>query len=66
MKMSHKEWFIFFAGAEAFHTLSHIMLYFSNVLPITFYSIEVTQNLNVWAIILNAFFTYILLKWARK
>ena len=61
-----KAWIIFFAGAEAFHTLSHIVFYFSGILPIAFYSIVVTQQLNLWAIIINAVITGLLLWWAYK
>lgn len=61
-----KEWVIFFAGAEAFHTFSHIIFYFSGALPVTFYTIVVTQQLNLWAIIINAVITILLLWWAYK
>jgi hypothetical protein len=64
--MTKKQWVIFFAGAEAFHTLSHIMLYFSDMLPFAFYSIQVTQQLNLWAVFINGIATILLLNWAKK
>ena len=60
-----KEWIIFFAGAEAMHTVSHALLYFSGGLPMTFYSWVITAQLNAWAVIINAFITIGLLWWAQ-
>lgn len=55
---------IFFAGAEAFHTFSHIVL--SGSLPITIWSITVTPTFNMWAIILNAAIAIWLFIWASR
>ena len=64
--MTKREWLIFFAGAEALHTTSHIMLHFSNSLPMNFYTFTITHQINLWAIIFNAAATVVLLWWARK
>jgi hypothetical protein len=57
---------LFFAGFEAFHTLSHIMIGYLNILPIKFLSITWTQQLNLWGIVINAFITVGLLWWASR
>lgn len=57
---------IFFAGAEFFHTISHILLPFFIQLPVDMKIIEMTQTINVGAIILNAIVTLLLLWWAKK
>jgi hypothetical protein len=59
---------LFFAGAEAFHTLSHVWLGLSGMLPmeIQFPSITITQNLNVIAIVVNALVTVVLLYGAKR
>lgn len=62
---TQKEWIIFFAGAEAFHTLSHALLYFSGQ-TFSFYSILVTQQLNLWGTLINGFITVWLLWWAAR
>lgn len=59
--LTTREWLLFFAGAQAFHTISHIFLYFANILPITIFSISFTQQLNLLAIIINAATTVALL-----
>ncbi len=63
---SKKEIVIFFAGVEAFHTLSHIMLSYFHVLPIQFFSLTWTSQLNIVAIITNAIITAALLWWSTK
>lgn len=57
---------IFLAGAEAFHTISHIAIGYLHVLPIKICHINWTQRLNVIAIITNALITIALLWWAMK
>lgn len=59
---------VFFAGAEAFHTLSHVWLGLSGMLPmeLQFPSITITQDLNVFAIVVNALITVGLLYGARR
>lgn len=61
-----KEALLFLAGAEAFHTVSHIFLSGSHLLPFTAYGITVTQTFNAVAIAINALITGILLVWAHK
>jgi hypothetical protein len=59
---------VFFAGAEACHTLSHVWLGLSGMLPmeIQFPSITITQGLNVFAIVVNAAITVGLLYGAKR
>ena len=61
-----KELVIFFAGAEAFHTISHILIGYLHILPIKLFSITWTQQLNFWAILINAAITVVLLWWASR
>lgn len=63
---SLKNVLIFFAGAEFFHTLSHILLPFFVKLPLETKLILLTSTLNTWAIIINALITFGLLWWAKK
>lgn len=63
--LSKREWIAFAAGAEAFHTFSHIVLTFSG-LPITLMSINVTPQLNAFAIIINGIITVGLFWWLSK
>ena len=57
---------IFIAGAEFFHTISHILLPFFISLPLHTSMIEVTSTVNVVAILINAIITVALLWWAKK
>lgn len=57
---------VFLAGAEFFHTLSHIILPFFIALPIHTTIIEVTNTVNYVAILINAIITLLLLWWAKK
>lgn len=57
---------IFAAGAEFFHTLSHIILPYFITLPIDMKFIEFTPTINVWAIAINAVITIALLWWASR
>lgn len=52
-----REILIFAIGAQAFHTLSHIILGLSNSLPMRLFSITVTCHLNVIAILVNTAIT---------
>lgn len=58
-----RDFVIFLAGFEFFHTISHIILPFFIELPIHTKFILVTSNLNLWAIAINALITVALL-WA--
>jgi hypothetical protein len=63
---SKKDLIIFFAGVEAFHTLSHLMIAVSGTLPIQFFFITWTQPLNIIGIIVNGLVTIGLLWWASR
>jgi len=60
---STRDIILFLAGAEAFHTLSHIVIAFSGLLPIKICSITWTKQLNVLGIVINALITAGLLWW---
>jgi hypothetical protein len=57
---------IFIAGAEFFHTISHIILPFFISLPLHTNIIEVTPTVNLVAILINTIITLLLLWWAKK
>lgn len=57
---------LFFAGAEFFHTLSHIVLPYFISLPLNMGFMMFTPTLNIWAIVINAILTIILLWWASR
>ena len=61
-----REVIIFFAGVEAFHTLSHLTLSISGQLPMRLFGFTVTTGLNAWAIAVNAAITAVLLWWAGR
>ena len=61
-----REIVIFFAGFEAFHTLSHLALSVSGQLPIRVFGFTVTAGLNAWAIAVNAAITAAVLWWAAR
>jgi hypothetical protein len=57
---------IFLAGAEFFHTLSHIILPYFITLPLNMEFMILTPSLNMWTIIINAIITVALLWWASR
>ncbi len=63
---SKREIIIFFAGAEAFHTLVHIFFSFAVQLPIQVFTISLTPQLNMFAIVLNLIITIGLIWWANS
>ncbi len=63
---SKRDIVIFLAGVQTFHTLSHILLSFTETLPIKVFSITWTQQLNLFAIILNGLTTLGLLWWSSS
>ena len=63
---STKEFLIFFAGAAALHTLSHIALYMLIQLPMQFGPINLTPQLNNYVIVISAFITAGLIWWANS
>lgn len=60
-----KEVVIFLAGAEAFHSFAHVVMYGYNI---TFQLpwIHVTQNFQLAAFLINLAITVALLYWASK
>lgn len=64
--MKLRDVIVFIAGAEFFHTLSHIILPYFIPLPIHTTIIEVTTTVNYTAIIINGIITLLLLWWAAK
>lgn len=64
--LSLKNILIFLAGAQFFHTLSHILLPFFVALPLETNFVQVTSSLNNWAIFINAIITIALLWCAVK
>lgn len=66
MQWSKRDWLIFAAGAQAFHTFSHFMLGVSGSLPIQVFSFSFTQEYNLWTIIINAATTLLLLWLASR
>lgn len=63
---SKREIIIFFTGAQAFHTLSHILIGMSDILPIKFIGINWTSKFNIYAIIINGIITLGLFYWAEQ
>ena len=61
-----REVIIFFAGVEAFHTLSHLAMGVSGQLPMRVFGFTLTAGRNAWAIVVNAVITAALLWWASK
>lgn len=57
---------VFLAGAEFFHTLSHIILPYFFSLPIDFKFMVLTPSMNLWIIIISALITIGLLWLACK
>lgn len=61
-----RDFVLFFAGAEFFHTLSHIILPYFITLPLDMRFMMFTSKLNIWAIIINTIITILLLWWASR
>jgi hypothetical protein len=61
--------FIFLAGAEFFHTLSHALLPLFVKLPLHLkmmsVSFDLTSAFNIWAVMINLFITLLLLAFAK-
>ena len=57
---------VFLAGAEFFHTLSHIFIRYFVTLPMPTKLIEITTNLNNTAIVINGIITIILIFLAMR
>lgn len=63
---SKRDAIIFLAGAQTFHTLSHIFLMYSNALPITAFGITITAEMNNVITIANVVVTVALIWWAMQ
>lgn len=63
---SKRDTIIFLAGVEAFHTISHIAIGLTHILPIEICKITVTYQLNLMSIIINGLITAGLLWWASR
>ena len=61
-----KDVLFFLAGAMTFHTVAHMVLYWSGLLPLTLFGMVITEQLNVVAIIVNLLITIGLLYYAFK
>lgn len=57
---------IFFAGAEFFHTLNHLLLPYMMQLPVDLNFMQLTETLNWWSVGINGVITVLLLWWATK
>lgn len=57
---------IFLAGAEFFHTISHIVMPYFVSLPMDMKFMVMTATMNNYAIVINAVITILLLWWARR
>lgn len=63
---SKREILIFFTGAEAFHTMSHVLLPMLIQLPIKIWTYNYTKQWNMYVIAINALITIALLWWVSK
>jgi hypothetical protein len=61
-----RDFIIFLAGAEFFHTISHIFIARFMTLPIHTSVVELTLSLNNWAIAINGIITVLLIVWAVR
>lgn len=61
-----RDFIVFLAGAQAFHTFSHIVLAYMVKLPMETNWVLVTPALNIGAIIVNGLITLGLLFWASR
>lgn len=61
-----RDFIIFLAGAEAFHTFSHILLAYMVKMPMETNWVVLTPTLNYWAIIINGLITIGLLWYAQR
>jgi hypothetical protein len=62
---SLRDYVLFFAGAQFFHTLSHIIMPYFISLPLNMGFMTVTPMINLIAIGVNAVITIALLYWAK-
>ncbi len=63
MMFTTREIAILLAGAQTFHTLSHILIMYTGSLPIKVFSFRWTKDWNLGAIMINAAITAALFWW---
>lgn len=62
---SKRDWVLFFAGFEAFHTLSHVVIAYLGTTPIRYlYPAGGWQGVNTAVILVNLAITIALVYWA--
>lgn len=61
-----RDFIIFLAGAEFFHTLSHLILSYFIPLPLDMKFMVLTPTLNIWITVINAIVTIFLLWLATR
>lgn len=61
-----RDFVIFLAGAEFFHTISHLILPYFVTMPVDLRVILLTSTMNIWIVIINGLLTILLLWWAAK
>lgn len=61
-----RDFVVFLAGAEFFHTLSHVLLPYFMTLPVDMKVTALTAEMNMWAIFINGIITLLLLWWAHR
>lgn len=61
---SLRDLIVFLAGAQFFHTISHMLIPYFFKLPLKYKLGFLTKKLNLFAIIANAIITLLLLWWA--
>jgi hypothetical protein len=54
---SFRDFIIFLAGVEFFHTISHILLVLSSSLPSNLKAMMLAPSVNIWAIFINGIIT---------
>lgn len=63
---SFRDFVVFFAGVEAFHTLSHIFIALAVNLPLQTKYLTLTSTMNSWAIVINGAITLFLFWLAKR
>lgn len=63
---SGRDLVVFLAGAEFFHTLSHILIPYFFTLPLDMKFMTLTSMFNIWAIAINGIITVVLIWWAAR
>lgn len=63
---SWRDLVVFLAGAEFFHTLSHILIGYFFTLPLDMKFMTLTPTMNMWAIVINGIITVVLIGWATR